>query len=177
MKLFICGYARHGKDEVAGILKRCFGASHESSSHIAMKEFLREELATKYGLVYESEDDCYADRVNHRALWHKIISEYNRDDLTRLSRLIFSKHDIYVGIRCRRELWASLVAGVGDMAVWVDATKRVGTIEPDSSNTITTDDCLFTITNNESISELRFRVGRVFSRLLGVPKWKDAQRG
>ena len=161
----ICGYARHGKDTVADILKETFGLRHESSSHIAMREFLREELADRFGLVYESEEDCYKDRVNHRAKWFDLISEYNRDDLARLCRLVYETNDIYVGIRCVWEFKAAKYQRLFDLSVWVDACGRHES-EPVSSNTITRDDCDFVIINNGTEEELGRKVKRTFFYML-----------
>lgn len=165
MKFMICGYARHGKDTVADILKATFGLRHESSSHIAMREFLREELADRFGLVYESEEDCYNDRVNHRAKWFDLISEFNQNDPARLCRLIYRTNDIYVGIRSVEELKAARREGLFDLSVWVDASQRIGP-EPKSSNTITADDCDFIISNNGREEELGRKVKRTFFYLL-----------
>lgn len=161
----ICGYARHGKDTVVDILKETFGLRHESSSHIAMREFLREELESRFGLVYESEEDCYKDRVNHRAKWFDLISEFNHNDPARLCRLIYRTNDIYVGIRCVDELKAARQGGLFDLSVWVDASDRIGP-EPLSSNTITRDDCDFVILNNGGLEDLSHKVKRTFFYLL-----------
>lgn len=161
----ICGYARHGKDTVADILKATFGLRHESSSHIAMREFLRDQLAERFGLVYESEDDCYKDRVNHRAKWFDLIAEYNKDDPARLCRLIYSDNDIYVGIRSYWEFASAQHDGLFDLSVWVDASERIGP-EPLSSNTITMNDCDFVIMNNGTLEDLNKKVKRTFYYLL-----------
>jgi len=164
IKLFICGYARHGKDSVAEILQRRFGLRHESSSHLAMRLFLREELK-KHDLVYETEEACYADRLNHRQLWFDIIKNYNSSDLSRLSRAIFADNDIYVGIRNCREFKTAQENNVVDLSVWVDATQRLGTIEK-GSITIEPSDCDFTVLNNGSYQDLEIKIFRIFSRIL-----------
>lgn len=165
MKLFICGYARHGKDAAAEYLSKTFGFTFDSSSNFAMNLVVRESLKTQYGIEYGTAAECYADRVNNRAKWHKIIAEFNRDDPTRLARMIFRQHDIYVGIRSAVELKACRKSGVGGLILWIDALKRLGTIEGADSMTIRADDCDFVIRNNGSLADLHDKLYRVFSRL------------
>lgn len=160
----ICGYARHGKDTVADIVKQRYGLKHESSSHIAMREFLRTALYLEYGLSYPSEEACYEDRVNHRDKWFNIISAYNRMDKARLAKLIFRDSDIYVGIRCREEFAAARDFGLFDLSVWV---KRPGMPpEPENSNTLQEQDCDLTLCNGGSIEDLLVKIPRIFDPMV-----------
>lgn len=163
-KLIICGHARHGKDTVAGIVQKSFGFTFESSSHIAMRCFLRRQLAYYYGLVYSSDQECYLDRVNHREKWFDLIRLYNTPDKSKLAELIFRDNDIYVGIRSVEELDETRRNGVFDLAIWVDASNRVPP-EPKTSNTITEDDCDFSIANNFGFTELEQKVKRIFKHI------------
>lgn len=165
MKLMICGYARHGKDSAAEYLAQTFGLSHDSSSHIAMRHFLRDELFTRYGLLYHSEEDCYADRVNHRAKWFDVIAAYNREDPAKLSRLIFSQADVYVGIRNREEFYAAKKDELFDLSLWVHAPRRHPP-EPLSSNTLCEDDCDLVIMNNGTKQEFENKLDRLFRQIL-----------
>lgn len=162
MKIYICGYARHGKDTVADILSNWYGLRHESSSHIAMREFLRNTLACQYGLRYASEEHCYEDRVNHRALWFNIIKRYGEGDPARLSRLIFRDNDLYVGIRNVEEFYASMMERLVDLSIWVDASERLGKTEGKDSNNLNPDDCDIVIRNNGTRKELEQKLSRVF---------------
>lgn len=129
-KLLIVGHMRHGKDTFAQILVDQYGFTKKDSSRAACEIFLFEKLRHKYG--YQTIDECYADRVNHRAEWHDEIKAFNADDKTKLARAIMRDNDIYVGMRSRLEIEACVAAGVFDKVVWVDASKRLPP-EPRSS--------------------------------------------
>lgn len=151
-KLIITGLAGHGKDTVCEILRDRFGYSFESSSRILLKEVIFPVLKEKYG--YKSEEECYLDRVNHRAEWFELLKSYNTPDKTALGTLIFEKYDIYCGLRNREEL-AALREKYPDLLVfWVSADKRIGLSEFESSITITEKDCTATIENNGSVEDL-----------------------
>jgi hypothetical protein len=162
MKIMICGHARHGKDYAAEYLKAQFGFKHDSSSHVAMREFLRDKLAADYGLVYRTEEECYADRVNHREKWFDLIQWYAREDRTKLTRLIFSRADIYVGIRDREQFLAARDEDLVDLALWIDASKRCPP-ESSASNTILPDDCDLVVPNNGGQRQFERRLWRIFS--------------
>lgn len=102
MKTLIIGHARHGKDTVAEIIREEHGLTFESSSQAAARIFLYDVLKEKYG--YQSAEECFEDRVNHRAEWYDLICEYNREDKTRLAREILKTSDMYVGMRDREEI-------------------------------------------------------------------------
>jgi len=164
MRLFICGPARHGKDTVAYILREEFGLTHESSSHLAMRIFLRQLLGQKYGLWYASDDHCYEDRVNHREIWYNEIKAYNAVDLSRLSREIFNFCDIYVGIRDREEFLASKY--LATLSIWVDARPRLeitGQEQAFQSKLVREQDCDFTICNAGTLDDLRRKVRGLFN--------------
>jgi hypothetical protein len=104
MKLLVIGHGRHGKDTVSEILNEKYDLSFESSSRFCSKLFIFNELKDKFG--YETEEQCYADRHSHRELWYNMICEYNQNDPSRLGREIFKEHDIYCGLRNKREFHA-----------------------------------------------------------------------
>lgn len=162
MRLFICGHAQHGKDTVAQILWEEFGLSYADSSVIAMREFLRDQLAENFGLHYESELACYQDRVNHRAAWFSLIADYNAEDPARLARRIFSLHHAYVGIRNAAEFAAA--RKLATFSLWVDASERM-VAESFDSNTMTPDMCDVVVRNNGTLEDLRAKLWRVFHRL------------
>lgn len=136
MKLLILGHARHGKDTAAEYLRDRHGISFQSSSFFAAETVVRPALARR-GMFYDSLEACYADRVNHRALWREIISDFNHDDPARLAKAILAVSDCYVGMRTARELWAS--RALFDAVLWVDASGRGIPPEDASSMSITFD--------------------------------------
>jgi hypothetical protein len=121
MKLLILGHARHGKDTAAEYLRDAHGLSFVSSSFYLAANVVRPALAGR-GLFYDSLEACYADRVNHRALWREIIAEFNGDDPARLAKAILAVSDCYVGMRTAREFWAS--RALFDAILWIDASGR-----------------------------------------------------
>lgn len=159
-KIGICGYARHGKDTVAEFLRTRYGLTYQSSSVAAMRIFLRDQLAREYGLVYDTEEACFADRHNHRDKWHRLITDYNTSDWGRLGREIFGHYDIYVGCRHPKELeaWES---EWNLLTIWVDASRRLPP-ESTDSNIITSDHCHVIIDNNGSQADLEWRLRGLF---------------
>ena len=157
MKLLILGYARHGKDTVAEILSSMLGLRCTSSSSYACEQIVFPELKEKYG--YTSSDACFADRINHREEWFKLIQHHNRADPSRLTRDMLVDHSIVVGIRCRDELQAS--ADLFDVIVWVDASKR---LEKEAIVSCTVDPTLahIVIDNNGNREDLESCVRAVF---------------
>jgi hypothetical protein len=77
IKLMILGSARHGKDSMAEILRDEFGMTFESSSQAASDIFLYDLMKEKYG--YETSEECFEDRHNHRQEWYEAIM---RTDIT-----------------------------------------------------------------------------------------------
>jgi len=102
MKLLIIGHGRHGKDTVAQMISDCTGLTFESSSMAAAKIFIYDKLKNKYG--YKNFNHCYNDRSNHRAEWHNLICEYNKDDKAKLAKKIILLNDMYVGMRSNEEI-------------------------------------------------------------------------
>jgi hypothetical protein len=136
MKLLILGHARHGKDTAAEYLRDRHGISFHSSSLFLAANVIRPALAGR-GMFYDSLEACYADRVNHRALWRELIEDFNRDDPARLAKAILAQSDCYVGMRMEREFWAS--RALFDVIFWIDASGRGLPPEDASSMTITFD--------------------------------------
>lgn len=150
-KILIVGMGRHGKDCLAQILKDGWGLNFASSSWAACEEAVYPSLKGKYG--YNSIEECFNDRANHRAEWKELITQYNSPDKTRLARKILENNTIYVGLRCKEELIACQKEGLFDAIVWVEANLRKEP-EPLSSNTITRDMANYVVDNNGSIHDL-----------------------
>ena len=153
-KLLVVGHGRHGKDTVCEMLEQ-YGYTFQSSSKFCSELFIFNELKEKYN--YANEEECYADRHNHRTLWYDMIHDYCKDDLARLGRNLFDKHDIYCGLRNKREFFAMKNEEIFDYAIWVDRSDHCH-LEPASSMTIEQWMCDYTIDNNGDLARLQKNV-------------------
>lgn len=162
-KLLILGYARHGKDTVADLLKEKHGYEFESSSHLIGRLAVWENWGCA---VYDSFEDMYADRVNHRVLWMQMISAFNTPDKTKTATTMMEAGaDMYVGMRRFDELEACKEAGVFDAIIWVD---RSILLPPETgSMDITMENCGFdySINNNGSLQYLEAEVDMLAKEL------------
>tara|TARA_R110000782_G_scaffold21299_1_gene57308 strand:- start:10447 stop:10956 length:510 start_codon:yes stop_codon:yes gene_type:complete len=163
-KLLIIGSARHGKDSMAEILSEKFGLKFASSSQAASDIFLYDTLKDKYG--YKTSEECFEDRVNHRAEWYEMICDYNKDDKARLAKDILKVTDCYVGMRDREEIEECMRQGLFDLIVWVDASDRLPIESKDSFN-IDKSCADIIISNNGTYEEFVkkvIRLGKIFSK-------------
>lgn len=172
MKIHICGYGAKnrskenpestGKDYLAEKLSESLGLSYCGSS-----EFVAEHLI--YPIMkdrYSSWQECFADRHagDNRKFWHDLIKAYNSEDSGRLAKEIFASYDIYVGIRDRNEFMSSME--ICDIAIWVDATKRIEP-EDNSSCDVTSAMCDIVIENNGTLEEFDNKIARLARALEG----------
>jgi len=164
-KLLVVGHGRHGKDTVCDILKKDFNLSFNSSSSFCSKLFIYNKLKDKYN--YKNEQECYSDRHNHRKEWYDAICEYNTPDASRLGREIFTKHDIYCGLRNKREFFAMKNTGVFDYAIWVDRSMY---LPKESKDSMSLEQWMadYTIDNNGSIQELKLNVQNLMNYLFTI---------
>jgi len=162
IKILVLGHCRHGKDTFAELLNEHFGLTFKSSSQSAADIFLYDALKDKYG--YKTSEECFEDRVNHRAEWKDLICDYNKDDRAKLAKEILKNSDCYVGMRDREEINECMRQGLFDLIIWVDATGRLPE-EPASSFDIDKSCADIIIENNLSYDIFRERVIR-FGRIL-----------
>lgn len=160
-KFLIVGHQRHGKDTFAEILHDHFGMSFKSSSQAASEIFIYDVLKEKYG--YKTPEECFEDRINHRAEWYNLICDYNKDDRARLGREIAELTGCYVGMRDKREIDACIEQGIFDLIIWVDASERVG---PESEESFNIDISIadIVIQNNRTTEEFlnkTLRLGKI----------------
>jgi dephospho-CoA kinase len=160
-KLLVVGHGRHGKDTVCEMLQ-AYGYTFQSSSKFCSELFIFNDLKDKYG--YADEEECYSDRHNHRTEWYNMIHDYCRDDLARLGRNLFEEHDIYCGLRNKREFFAMQNEEIFDYAIWVDRSDHLPTEDP-SSMSIEQWMCDFTIDNNGSLERLEKNVAVLMRRI------------
>lgn len=166
LKLMILGHARHGKDTVAEILRDNLGLKFISSSFAAAEKVMVPYFRS-IGIEYASLDDCYADRVNHRAEWHDQIKAYNTPDSAKLAREIYSVADIYVGIRSDVELAAIKKERMFDYSLWVDRSKHV---EPESADSCSVASQMadYVINNNGTLEQLKIRTLSLYWDLISL---------
>ena len=166
-KLLVVGHGRHGKDTVCEVLED-YGYTFQSSSKFCSELFIFNDLKDKY--KYKDEEDCFEDRHNHRTEWYDMIHNYCKDDLARLGRNLFAEHDIYCGLRNKREFFAMQNEQIFDYAIWVDRTDHLP-LESKTSMSIEQWMCDYTIDNNGDLARLKLNVDilmRTIFRSLGV---------
>ena len=122
-KLCIMGYAGSGKDTVCEYLKATRGFKYTTTSMLSAEHIIMPKL----GYKYESVEECFKDRVNHRAEWYDLITAYNAErGYTGLADLVLENgNDIYCGMRNWKELVACENKNKFDQYVWVSAPNRV----------------------------------------------------
>ena len=172
MKLFVIGHGRHGKDTVAEFAQKNYGLTFESSSMFCAEHVVTPWLE-KMGITYDSLEECYEDRVNHRQDWYEAIRSYNKEDESKLSRAIFAKYDMYVGIRSRIEFLEA--RHFSDLSIWVEASKRWPDIDPTCK--ILKEDCDVIVDNNGTIEELYARLTRLFDLICLGPRARGTSKG
>jgi len=168
MKLLIIGHARHGKDTVAEFISQHFGLDFKSSSQAAADIFIYDELREKYG--YTTPEECFEDRMNHRAEWHDMICDYNKDDKARLAKGILERADIYVGMRSSAEIKECINQALFDVVIGVYDPRK--THEPkDSFDIDLFADSDIIIPNGGSLWDLRVKVFKFIHPLVhhGLP--------
>jgi hypothetical protein len=167
-KLLVIGHARHGKDTLCEILRDKYGFSFESSSKFCSKRFIFDKLKDKYG--YTSEEECYTDRHNHRVEWYNEICAYNVPDAGKLGWEIFQEHDIYCGLRNRKEFHAMRNQLIFDYAIWVDRSEHLPLESPDSMS-LQEWMADFTVDNNGSLEDLEFNLAQLMNTLGKCTYW------
>jgi len=162
MKILLVGHKRNGKDTVAQMITDEIGLKFQGSSMAAAKIFIYDELKEKYN--YKSFEECFEDRMNHRAEWHDLICDYNIDDKSRLAKEILKDSDIYVGMRSNAELEECQRQGIFDLIIGVYDPRKEE--EPkDSFDIDIWKWCDFIIMNNSDLETLQKRVN-LFCKIL-----------
>lgn len=148
-KILIIGHARHGKDTAALILQRLVGLRVTSSSQAACSTCVFPVLRERYS--YQTEQQCWEDRTNHRKEWFDLICAYNESDPSRLTKDILESYDVYIGLRARAEFEAS--RHLFNHVVWVD---RSDILPPESTTSmqLSIKDATSVIDNNGSLQDL-----------------------
>ena len=163
MKILILGKMRQGKDTLAELLNEYYGMTFKSSSEMANELFIYDKLKNKYG--YNSPEECFEDRMNHREEWYLMICGYNMQDKSRLTKDIITKYDCYVGMRDLDEFNAS--KHLFDLIIWVDASKRLPS--KDTTNKISIDEAHIVLTNNGTYEDFKAKskvIGNIIFNLI-----------
>lgn len=160
LKLMVFGYGRHGKDTTCEILRDNHGYDFISSSEFAAEKVMFPLLKDKYG--YKTVEECFNDRHNVerdcRTQWYEGIKAYNEPIRTKLAEELYAIYPIYCGIRNHEELEAMKEANLFDVAIWVDASRRVEYQEDTSSCTVTKQQADIILDNNGTEEELVTKV-------------------
>lgn len=157
-KIMVVGHARHGKDTVSEMLSKMYNLSFKGSSMLAAEKIMLQAFAAK-GIdhAYDSVEDCFNDRSNHRVFWYDTISAFNSPDKAKMGRTFFASYDIYCGIRDWRELVAIKNEGLCNLTVWVDRTDH---LPPEGEGSMRVKpwmaDCI--LDNNGSLQDLRANI-------------------
>lgn len=170
LKLCLLGHCRHGKDTLAEIIEKNFGLTFKSSSLAASEIFLYDALKDKYN--YTSPEECFNDRVNHRAEWYELIKEYNSKDKSKLAKSILEKNDMYVGMREHTEIKACLEQNLFDYVIGVYDPRKPE--EPKESFNINLwEESDFIITNSTTIEDLEKRTIKVLNPIVGFYNYNN----
>ena len=149
LNLMVLGYGGHGKDYFGEILNEEKGYTFISPSWFTAANVVYPKMKH----LYNSVEECYNDRYNHREFWYRTINDYNQPTLSKVGEGIFAQYDICCGVRDREELFAIRDKKIYNYSFWVDACERLGVTEGKGSMTVTKDDADFIIYNNGTIEE------------------------
>jgi hypothetical protein len=120
-RLLLLGYARHGKDTVAEMLRDKHGFRFVSSSEFVGREIIWENWGK---IRYPTFEAMFEDRVNWRVQWMEMIAIYNTPDKSKTARTMLERgYDMYVGMRRLDEL--SAARSLFDYVVWVDRSQHL----------------------------------------------------
>lgn len=158
MKILIIGHKRHGKDTAAEIMREMYGLTYMSSSQAAADIFIYDRLKDVYD--YKSEVECFNDRINRRAEWFNLISDYNREDPARLAKEIISRSDVYVGMRSWKEIDQCIRINLFDLIIGVYDHRR----ELESADSFDIDLWRYSdivVPNSGTIEDLKNKIGKL----------------
>jgi hypothetical protein len=151
--ILLLGHARHGKDTAADYLCSKLGFEYKSTSLLVARH-LKTVLSCKYGLQYGTVQDCFNDRVNHRAKWYDEITLFCKDNPSALGDLVYSECNVYCGIRSKVECEA-VIRVHKPLVIWVDACDRLPIESADSMQLEYTEPWFF-IDNNCNKPDIMF---------------------
>lgn len=148
--IVIVGHAQHGKDTVAEMLCELLQVDMSSAS-LEAAPYISEAMYY-LGIEYGSIDECFADRVNHRAFWGESIAMLLIKDKLKLAREVYKNGPIYCGVR-RPDEFEAIVEEYDPIIVWVDAAKRKP-LESEASMKLQQDQRMINLDNNGTKQDL-----------------------
>ena len=156
-KLLIIGKAGHGKDTLAEYLSEKYYCKCQSSSSFANELFIFDTLKDKYH--YNTLEECYNDRINHRVEWYDLICIYNKEDASKLSKELLKYHNVYNGMRDDKEFEQS--KHLFDLIIYIDANERLS--NDDLTMKIDKNKAHIIITNNGTKQEFYNKIDQLLS--------------
>jgi dephospho-CoA kinase len=163
LKFIVTGHGDHGKDTVCEMLKE-YGYTFSASSAICNEHVIFPILTNLFS--YQTLEECFEDRRNHRELWKRLIADYNYPDKAGLCKKIFIElgNNIYCGLREVEEYIEARKQGIVDLVIWVDARKRKPP-EPETSITIEPVHAHYIVDNNGTKEDLVIEVKKLVNFL------------
>ena len=163
-KILIVGHARHGKDTVAEMIADYLGIEFQGTSRQFASHVRKALSEAVCDVQYHSDQECWEDRVNHRADWHVTIARFCSENKTAAADLVYAKGHIYCGVRAQAE-YDAIVAKYDPVIFWVSNNSKPK--EPDSSMQLSYDPkTMSLITNDLALAQLQntvqHQVGQYF---------------
>ena len=115
IKILIVGHGQHGKDTLSRMINKELNFKFRGSSEVAAKEVIYPLMSN----FYESAEDAFNKRRENRELWRAVISDFNREDPTKLCRLVCKGGHGYTGLRDKTEVVCSIKSGFFTHIIWV----------------------------------------------------------
>lgn len=164
--ILILSNAREGKDTFAEMLAGYMGTTFTSSS-LAAADVILPMLRAAIGKDYTDALEAFNDRFEHRMIWKEAICLLNYIDKTALAKIIYSKCNMYVGLRDDLEYEACLYKGLFNTIFWVDASKRIKINDP-TMKVKFDPTTMILIDNNQGLQELDKQAKYYADKLRGV---------
>lgn len=155
-KLLIVGYGRHGKDYLAERIEDKTQLRYGGSTSWAALPHVAASLNMHPQRAWES-------RQLHRDYWFDFCNFLRRDDPLFLIREVLCSGDLVVGIRDKEEMHAARESGLFRRIIWVDAYRRLGTV--DTTVKFGPADCDEIISNNGSRDDFEPAINSLIERL------------
>lgn len=117
-RVLVVGHGRSGKDILSKVLNDLYGYRFRGSSEVMCQQ---EEIFSLFKDLYETSDELFENRHKHRVELYEAIREYNKEDKTRLAKLVMQNGQFgYTGMRDFDEVMAGINEGLFSHIIWVD---------------------------------------------------------